>query len=153
MYNVYEVGYGETINDILNKFNVSKDLLDKLNGYINSVYPGMQIVVPNKSQNNLPYTVYIVKNGDSVYSIANKYNVNYKDILLLNGLDENDYIYPNQELLVLKDDYNMYITKENDTINKIAGELNVPSEKIVSQNASIYLMPEQIIIYKKEKTI
>ena len=39
------------------------------------------------------------------------------------------------------------------TLNEISNELMVPVIDIVDQNASIYLLPDQVILYKKEKTI
>ena len=39
------------------------------------------------------------------------------------------------------------------TLNQISNELMVPVIDIVDQNASIYLLPDQVILYKKEKTI
>lgn len=102
---------------------------------------------------NSPFETYIVKKGDNIYEISKEYGTNYKEILLLNGLEENDYIYPNQELIVLKKDYDMYLVKDNETINDIANKINVAAEDLVKQNASLYLIPNQVVIYKKEKTI
>ena len=76
-----------------------------------------------------------------------------KEILLLNGLEEDDYIYPEQELIVLKKEYDFYLTEDDETLNDIANKINVAAEDLVKQNASLYLIPKQVVIYKKEKTI
>ena len=47
----------------------------------------------------------------------------------------------------------MYLVKDNETINDIANKINVAAEDLVKQNASLYLIPNQVVIYKKEKTI
>lgn len=151
MYKIYIVEYGDTLGKIAEKFDVSVDVLEKINGPINNLVPGMQIVVPNNSS-NLPFSNYVVEKGDSVYDIARKNNVNYQDLIMLNGLDENDYIYPGQQILVPKPGYGIYITEDNETINGIAGRIGIQPNSIISQNGSLYLMPNQLIIYKKEKS-
>ena len=151
MYKIYIVEFGDTLGNIAEKFDVSVDVLEKINGPINNLVPGMQIVVPNNSA-NLPFSNYVVEKGDSVYDIARKNNVNYKDLLMLNGLDENDYIYPGQQILIPKSGYGIYITEGNETINGVAGRIGVQPNEILSQNGSLYLMPNQLIIYKKEKS-
>jgi len=151
MYKIYVVEYGDTINSIAQKFSVSIDALEKINGPINSLVPGMQIVVPNNG--TLPFTTYIVEKGDSIYDIARKNNVNFHDLLLVNALEENDYIYPGQELLIPKSGYGLYVTVDNDTLNTVSVKLKIKAEDIVSQNGALYLMPNQLIIYKKEKSM
>ena len=151
MYKIYTVEYGDTIDSIANKFSTTKSFLERINSSLTNIYPGFEIIVPISS--NSPFETYIVKKGDNIYEISKEYGTNYKDILLLNGLEENDYIYPNQELIVLKRDYDMYLVKDNETINDIANKINVAAEDLVKQNAALYLIPNQVVIYKKEKTI
>lgn len=151
MYKIYIVEFGDTVGKIAEKFDVSVDVLEKINGPINNLVPGMQIVVPNNSA-NLPFSNYVVEKGDNVYDIARKNNVNYQDLLMINGLDENDYIYPGQQILIPKPGYGIYITEGNETINGVAGRIGIQPNEIISQNGSLYLMPNQLIIYKKEKS-
>jgi len=40
----------------------------------------------------------VVKSGDSLYKIANQYNVSISEIKLWNNLDGNDRIYPSDKL-------------------------------------------------------
>jgi LysM repeat protein len=50
-------------------------------------------------KNDLPkYRYHIVNKGDSVYSIARKYKLNYKDLLKINGLNESSLIHPGQKI-------------------------------------------------------
>lgn len=151
MYKIYVVEYGDTLNKIADKFSISVDVLEKINGPITSLVPGIQIVVPNNG--NLPFTTYVVEKGDSIYDIARKNNVNFHDLLLVNALEENDYIYPGQELLIPKSDYGLYVTLDNDTLNAVSAKLNIKAEDIIAQNGVLYLMPNQLIIYKKEKSM
>ena len=95
------------------------------------------------------YTVYEIKKGDTLYKISKEFNVNTKLLSELNGLKVDDYIYPGQMLLVPKKDVSYYITKEGDTLNMVSNIFGVKEIEIVNSNKTIYLMPEQMIYYKK----
>ena len=141
MYSIYEVKRNESIDDIANKLNVNVQEIIDLNDNLNNVIEGQLIIIPNKSN----YNIYIVKKGDNLYNIARKYGVDIKIIELLNGLKENEYIYPGQKLLIPKDE--VYITKENDTIYQLL-EQGITLEEL--KNNKIYLQKDQIIFYKKD---
>ena len=72
-----------------------------------------------------------------------------KEIAELNGLELNEYIYPDQKILVPKENVKIYITEEGDTLNQVAQKLNISKETIDSYNKEIYLLPEQLIAYVK----
>lgn len=139
MYSVYEVKKNESLNDIAKKLNISLEELISLNNNVNTIKQGQLIIIPNENK----YNTYVVKKGDNLYNIAREYNVDEKTIELLNGLKENEYIYPGQKLLIPKD--NVYITKENDTVKKML------DNGITLDNLyNIYLQKDQIIFYKKD---
>lgn len=137
MYSVYEVKKSESLNDIANKLNVSLEELINLNNNINTIKEGQLIIVPNGNQ----YNTYVVKKGDTLYNISRKYDIDIRSIELLNGLKENEYIYPGQKLIIPKD--NVYITKETDNIKKILDN-GIALDNIYD----IYLQKDQIIFYK-----
>lgn len=139
MYSVYEVKKNESLNDIAKKLNISLEELISLNNNVNTIKEGQLIIIPNENQ----YNIYVVKNGDNLYNIAKRYNVDEKTIELLNGLKENEYIYPGQKLLIPKD--NVYITKENDSVKKL-----LDSGIELDNLYNIYLQKDQIIFYKKD---
>ncbi len=147
MYEVYTVKLGDTLEDILRKFNIKKDELVNLNGIIdlNNLSVGMQILVPRVDSN--PYRYYTVKKGDSIREIANKYNLDYNLLLILNGLEENDYIYPNQTLMLPAYGVSLYITKDNDTIESISNDLGMSVVELLENNNNIYLRENQIIVF------
>lgn len=60
-----------------------------------------------------------------------------------------DYIYPNQEILIPKSGYSYYITKEGDTIDIASEIFKTSKERLLKYNTSIYLLPGQIIVNKK----
>ena len=51
------------------------------------------------------YDYYTIKRGDNLYQIAKSYNVNASLLAALNGLDLNEYIYPNQVIMVPKNNF------------------------------------------------
>lgn len=146
MYKVYQIEYGDTLEIISQKSGASIDELITLNGNF-EVIPGKYIVIPN--QKSEIFEMYKVKTGDNVYTIAKEYNINLDDLLALNGLNKNDYIYPNQEIMVPNDMYSIYITKNEDTIKNILTNTNLSFEDLLNQNEKIYLVPDQLIVYKK----
>lgn len=145
MYKIYMVKPGDTIDKIARDYNMSLDELKKLNGNIISLYPGMQLIVPNNEE----YVNYIVKTGDNLYAIASKYGVTLDSLLLLNGLNKNDYIYPNQQILIPSSDLEIYNTLENETLNDILKKLNITIEDLLATNEKIYLEENQPIKYKR----
>ncbi len=150
MYTIYQVQNGDTLASVANKLGISVEVLSNLNGImIGSVLnPGDFIVVPRKDEN--PYfRGYVVKKGDNIYEIARTYNVSPSQLLRLNGLNDTDLIYPNQKIMIPKKDVMFYITEADDTLDDVMKFFNVDANKIVSQNKTIYLINDQLIVYKK----
>lgn len=143
MYRAYKIQEGDNLEIISEKVNCSKEELERLNSDV-SFIEGEMITVPTE---NTLFDIYVVEKGDSIYSISLKYNIPYKELLLLNGLKENEYIYPNQQLLVPKNGVNFYITKENDRIKDIVSNLGVDGYEVLTKNDNLIIMPDQIIVY------
>ena len=66
--------------------------------------------------------------------------------------DKDDYIYPGQEILIPNENVEIYITEEGSTLNDAVARLGTDINNILRQNDTIYLLPDQLIIYKKEKS-
>ena len=139
MYKIYQVG-NETLSDIAKKINTTVENLEMLNG-ISAVIPGSYIIIPTEN-NNSDYTTYIVKQGDNMYAIARMYGVDYETLLKLNGLNKDDYIYPNQELMIPTS--KTYVTSGNETINEILNKLQIEMSNI-KNIGDLYLLKDQII--------
>lgn len=102
-----------------------------------------------KNIENPFYTFYEIRKGDTLYKISKYFDVNTKLLAELNGLDVEDYIYPGQTILIPKKEVSYYITKEGDTLYNISNIFNTDTTKLVDQNKTIYLLPGQMIYYKK----
>ena len=144
MYNIYEVKQSETLDDIANKLNTTKENLLEINGNLNDMRQGQLIIVPKKTD----YKVYTVKHGDTLYSIAKKYGIDVKSIVLYNGLKENEFLYPNQRLMIPNND--IYVTEENENLLDIIKKLNINLDEFINMNNKIYLQKDQILYYKKD---
>ncbi len=148
MYDKYLIKEGETLEDIASKFNTSVDMILNINDIYSREYlrAGEEIIVPKNQESY--FTYYTVNQGDTLYQIARKYNINPSLLALLNGLNMEDYIYPNQRLIIPKSGYSFYITKDGDTLEIVRDKFNKNMNDILKYNETIYLLPGQLMINK-----
>ena len=144
MYDVYQIQVGDTVESIANKYGTTSEVIRRMNS--NSGFGvGTTIVVPKTFDY---FEMYNIQRGDSLYEIARRYNTDYNLLALLNGLNVNDYIYPNTVIMVPKRDVKYYITKENDTLNSVNKILGSAIKKLLDENNNLYLKEGQLIVYK-----
>ncbi len=96
------------------------------------------------------YSYYVIQSGDTLSKIAKQFNMNPKLVAELNGLKIEDYIYPNQTLIIPKKGVQYYITKEEDTLKTVSNIFGANECNVVNQNQSIYLLPGQMIFYREK---
>lgn len=145
MYETYTVKPGDTLYGISNQFGVTVTELAELNGIKGSNLPvGTVLRIPNKSGVNPDNMfMYTVKPGDSLYSIARKYNTTVQDIINLNYLKNNNlsvgqviripenYFKPDEMTMP---NYISYTVKPGDTLYSIAANNGVSVDTIISDN-------------------
>ena len=150
MYEIYKVQTGDTLDSIANKYGTTQALLLQINGLPDSYtpLPNSKIIVPLNQ--NSTYKYYTVKKGDNMYRIAEENNVNYELLLQINGLEKDDYIYPNQTILLPQNGLSLYLTKQGDTLSEILENFNTTYQEIKEKNPNIYLASEQIIVFKEK---
>lgn len=148
MYKVYQVQSGDTIERIANLFHTNTDMIRRLNGITGNVMlrPGSFLIVPVEEESL--FDTYIVQKGDNMYALARTHNVDYDMLLELNGLDADDYIYPEQEILIPKKGVKMYRVKDGDTVESVSNNLNTDYAELSKQNKNLFLMPDQILFYQ-----
>ncbi len=146
VYQIYRVESSDTLEQIARKFGTTIDRLREING-MGEIYPGGYILVPSSSNNTSSdiYEYYTVKQGDNIYAIARQYGVDYDTLLRLNGLKSDDYIYPNQQIMIPKSGSNVYVTKEIDTIQSLYNNYGSNWNEFLSKNKNIYVLPDQMI--------
>ena len=146
---IYIVEKGDTIESIGRKYNIPVIEIIKANNlkapYLLS--EGERLTIPTGIFNIFNY--YVVKKGDNLYEIAQKNNISLDLLLGINGLDKDEYIYEGQTILIPKSDVKLYITKTGDTIESVSDFFKAPGVDIIYSNNSIYLLPGQLIIYRK----
>ena len=91
------------------------------------------------------FTFYKIENGDNLYAISKKYNINPKLLAAINGIKDNEYIYPGQELMIPKSGFSYYITGEGDTLNTVTDAFKTNLNDLLKINTTVYLLPEQIL--------
>lgn len=151
MYTIYQVESGDTLASIANKYGIPMNDLSSINGIMmgTNLSPGDYIVVPKMDNENLYFTRYIIKNGDTIYSIARRYNVDPKYLLRLNGLNENDTIYSGDYIFVPKEGVKFYITGMDNTLGDVTRSLGVTPDELSTQNNTIYLTNDQLFVIRK----
>ena len=90
----YTVLKGDNLYDIARRYNIDLNQLLLLNGLKSGeyIYPGDTLMIPNRNT-----TTYLVKEGDTLNSIATNLNKNIMDLLENN---ENIYLLPEQLLII-----------------------------------------------------
>ncbi len=149
MFDKYSLKEGEDLKTIAEKFETEVTFLKDINNiyFDDQVRAGMDIIVPKNSKSYFNY--YVIEKGDSLYAIARKYNINPELLASMNGLDMDEYIYPNQEIIIPKADYSYYITKDGDTIDTVATMFKQNKDDLLKMNPTIYLLAGQIMVKKK----
>lgn len=111
--NVYIVQKGDTLYSIAAANNTTVDELKKTNNLTSNILStGQLLKIPSAL---LPESTYIVKKGDSLYSIANKYNTTVDELKRINNLTSN--ILSIGQVLKLPSDKVSDIEKEENTIS------------------------------------
>lgn len=149
MFESYLVKKGDTLDDIANRFNSTKEFLIDINNlyFKDDFQEGRELIVPKVE--DVYFNKYKVEEGDSLYKIGKKFNINPDLLSSLNGIDKEDYIYPNQEIMIPKNGYSYYITASGDTLNMVKETFNTSYERLLKENKTIYLLPDQLIVLKK----
>ncbi len=108
----YTVKPGENLWSIAKAQNISRDTLAQLNhlSATSKLKPGQKILMlsqataeqQSSSTSSSPRKItYTIQAGDTLFKIANRFNVTTKEILEWNQVKDESYIHPNQELVIM----------------------------------------------------
>ena len=140
--NYYTVKSGDSLWSIAKKNNVSVSQLKEANGLTsNSLSIGQVLKIPTEiEEEQIDTNTYTVKKGDSLYSIANKYNTTVAELKELNNLGSNN-LSINQVLKIPVIDNNeevndldVYVVKSGDSLYGIALKYNTTVDEIKRLN-------------------
>lgn len=134
--NYYVVKKGDSLWSIARANGLTVDELKSLNNLSSNVlHVGDTLLISSADSTGDAGndTYYVVKNGDTLWSIARKYNLSVNELKALNNLSSN-VLSVEQRLIVGKDSSNDYVVSAGDTLWAIARKFNVSVDDIKSLN-------------------
>ncbi len=134
--NYYVVQAGDTLYNIANKNNMTVNELKRINNLINDdLYIGQQLILSNRFMEpvfaeEMDKDYYIVRVGDTLYSIAHKYGTTVDELMEYNNLDSN-MLSIGQQLYIPP---RYHIVKVGDTLYSIAHKYGTTVDDIMKKN-------------------
>ena len=137
-YITYTVQKGDSLYSISKKYNTTVDKIKNINNLTNNALSiGQVLKIPtNNKEESTIVTNYIVKSGDSLYSIAKKYNTSVDKIKQLNNLNTN-LLSIGQTLKIPNSNNTTDLTYKvvsGDSLYSIAKKYNTTVDKIKTNN-------------------
>lgn len=147
--NIYLVKSGDSLYSISKKFNTTVDELKRINNLSSNLLSiNQKLIIPNNEiiENN---NIYVVKSGDSLYSISKKFNTTVDELKRLNNLTSN-LLSINQKLII-PSDTTYYIVVKGDSLYSISKKYNTTVDELKRLNnlTSNTLSIGQKLIIKK----
>ena len=143
----YTVQRGDTLWNIAKKFNTNVNEIKRLNNLTSNVlYVGQTLRVPEYYKAEDTNISYVVKRGDSLYSIARQYGVNVNDLKRINNLTSDllsigqiinipsstTIVTPSEDDIINEE--NTYIVQRGDTLWSISRKFGVSVDDIKNAN-------------------
>ena len=134
---IYTVKKEDSLWKIANKYNTTVEKLKSANNLkTNTLSVGQKLVIPSISVSPEVSDTYIVQKGDSLWSIANKFNMTVSELKNLNNLTNN--LLSIGQVLKIKDSYSngetTYTVQKGDSLWVIANKYGITTEELKSYN-------------------
>lgn len=138
---IYIVKRGDTLYSIARDNNISVAELKNINNITNNtIYIGQELYLKNKiveEEPNVNDDIYVVKKGDTLYSISKKLNISIDTLKALNKLNTNE-IYVGQQLILSNDknteEYDVYTVKKGDSLWSISKKYDISVKELIELN-------------------
>ena len=138
---IYIVKRGDTLYSIARDNNISVAELKKINNITNNtIYIWQELYLKNKIVEEEPSEnddIYVVKKGDTLYSISKKLNISINTLKALNKLNTNE-IYVGQQLILCNDknteEYDVYTVKKGDSLWSISKKYDISVKELIELN-------------------
>ena len=134
--NYYVVKKGDSLWSIARANGLTVDELKSLNNLSSNVlHVGDTLLISSadSTDDDGNDNYYVVKSGDTLWSIARKYNLSVNELKALNNLSSNA-LSVGQRLIVGKESSNDYVVSAGDTLWAIARKFNVSVDDIKALN-------------------
>ena len=97
----YTVTPNDSINSIAQAFQVPTDELMSINGLgpNSRLIPGMVIIIPPFNPRPPMNRIYVVRRGDTIWSISRRFGVSVNEIMYINQLTF-PFVFPGQRLII-----------------------------------------------------
>ena len=87
-YLIYTVKVGDNLYSIAKKYNITVDSIKEANNLdYNLLTIGQQLKIYKSNNMNELYDTYVVKSGDTLYKIANRYGMSVRQLMEINNLE------------------------------------------------------------------
>ena len=152
---------GDNLWDLSIKYDTEVKIILEINGMKSNLLSiGDNLIIPlgkTKSNNFIPYEMHIVSEGDTLWNISRSYNIEIKDIIQMNNIQDDSYLQLGQQLSIGNKNIHrnmdskkrtiLYSVKQGDNLYKISQLFDVSIKSIEEINIlkDATLMPGQII--------
>ncbi len=138
----YTVKKGDTLWSIAKNYGLTVNELKELNNLTtNTLTIGNTLLVKKDNEESIPakeeasgYDYYTVQKGDTLYSIANKFNLTVDEIKNYNNLKTNTLSIGQRLIIGEKATGNTYTVQRGDTLYSIAKAFNVTIDELRNAN-------------------
>ena len=132
--NIYMVKKGDSLWLIANKYGTTVDELKSENNLkSNTLSIGQTLIIPEKKENTNKIS-YVVKKGDSLWLIANKYDTTVEKIKSTNNLKSNTLSIGQVLVIPSSSEFITYMVKKGDSLWVIANKYNTTVDNIKKLN-------------------
>ncbi|MGN1296254.1 MAG: LysM peptidoglycan-binding domain-containing protein [Candidatus Aphodocola sp.] len=132
--NIYTVKKGDSLWLIANKYGTTVDELKSENNLkSNTLSIGQTLIIPEKKENTNKIS-YVVKKGDSLWLIANKYDTTVEKIKSTNNLKSNTLSIGQVLVIPSSSEFITYTVKKGDSLWVIANKYNTTVDNIKKLN-------------------
>ena len=157
----HTVESGDSLWSLARKYDTEVRIIREINFLENDLLSiNTTLLIPlskTESNNFIPYEMHIVSEGDSLWRLAKKYNLEVIDLARMNNIDVNSYLQLGQKLTIGNKNIHrnmeskkrtiLYSVKQGDNLYKISElfDVSVKSIKDINKFQEETLRPGQII--------
>ena len=152
---------GDSLWKLAKKYDTEVKIIKEIN-YIDNDLLAINdtLLIPlskSKTNNFIPYEMHIISEGDTLWDLSKKYNIELDELAKMNSINKNSYLQLGQQLTIGNKNIHrnieskkrtiLYSVKQGDNLYKISDlfDVTVGSIKEINDFQTSDLMPGQII--------